>query len=199
VLVLATCDTDSSNPLSTALYPEYPPELGFLFKRSTFKVCEYTEAERTAFFSEVVSDAGLETPDDVQRISELEKGVKTRLRSAKIRKRGSSFLPDKATLAQAASALSVTETESLERYEKATLRKLTMYLRNVLNTLERDRKFKEFVELPNEEELPEYYEEIAEPVSLETMHDANDDGKYGRVRGGSCVDQRTHSAITPPL
>ena len=54
-----------------------------------------------------------------------------------------------------------------------------MYLRNVLNTLARDRKFNAFVELPDRSEFPEYYSgprRVAVPVSIDTMHDKNDQG-----------------------
>ena len=113
-------------------------------------------------------------------MAERHGGVKTRSRAGKMRKQSLAFLPDKATLVGAQAKLTDKETESLERYETATIRKLTMYLRTVLNTLERDRKFKEFVELPSKAELPLYYKVISEPVSLEIMQDANDSGKYGK-------------------
>lgn len=174
MLLLATCEEDRGRP-------NLSPDLLRHFT-TTFRVPTSSNKERSDFFSDLIADAGLPPPEDVLRVTASLGGVKTRARASKVKKQGSGFLPQKSVLDGVASDLTAAELDSLDRYEKATLRKLTMYLRTVLNTLERDRKFKEFVELPNREELPEYYVEIKNPTSLETMHEANDDGKYGECQ-----------------
>lgn len=91
-------------------------------------------------------------------------------RTAAAGKKKNAFLPKKQNLERAARTLTDREKQELAQYEQITLRKLTMYLRRVLNTLERTRKFKEFLELPSSEDFPDYYEVIEKPVSLSAMY-----------------------------
>ena len=77
----------------------------------------------------------------------------------------------------------MTETEltRLRDQEEATLRELRLFLRDVVSKLGRDRKFSIFTKPVDEEEVPDYYQIIENPMDLASMMSKIDLHKYGTV------------------
>eukprot|EP00912_Choanoflagellata_sp_UC4_P000660 UC4_evm1s412 len=74
--------------------------------------------------------------------------------------------------------LSEEEKKALLQREEATIRKLRMYLRNVLESLMREKKFKKFCEAVDTEVAPDYAEIVKNPMDLSLMMDRLNIGKY---------------------
>lgn len=74
------------------------------------------------------------------------------------------------------------EQEKMEQeYKEHCIRELRNYIRTVLTYFKRDKKYKQFVDPVDEEEVKDYYEIIKNPICLNQMHDKVDNGEYQTV------------------
>jgi len=74
------------------------------------------------------------------------------------------------------------ELKKMDRQREAVLRELRVFLRDATNKLLAERKFKEFVNPVNPEEVPDYYDIIQEPMDLGTIMKKIDEHRYTTPR-----------------
>lgn len=74
--------------------------------------------------------------------------------------------------------LSREEVSRILRQREAVLRELRVFLRDATNKLLAERKFKEFVKPVDPEEVPDYYDIIAQPMDLGTVMKKIDEHRY---------------------
>lgn len=74
--------------------------------------------------------------------------------------------------------LTPAELKRLQQQEDQHLRELRLFLRDVINKLGRDRKFGIFTKPVDEEEVPDYYTIITNPMDLSSMMSKIDLHRY---------------------
>lgn len=79
------------------------------------------------------------------------------------------------------SPLEVEQEKQEEEYKEHCFRELRNFLRTVLTYLERERKYKPFVDFIDPDEVPDYYTIIANPICINKMHDKVDNNEYPTV------------------
>lgn len=166
VFVLASSDCE---------YDHLPERLRQLFpiKEQRYLVPDTTAHERREFFSATLNSAKV-APISIQRtLRPRHEGVSTRGK----RRREVAVIPQESLSRR----LSTSELKGLQENEETTLRKLRMYLRNVLGSLLSDKKLKCFRELPTEDDAPDYADIIKHPECLTGMLDNLNDLKYESV------------------
>jgi hypothetical protein len=128
--------------------------------------------ERRAFFGGIIETAKLPPPVKIKKTERAE----GRVTRSKRKRNEPSLLP----AAGMNRHLSGNELGALEQEEEAILRQLRMYFRSVLNDLIRDKKFKDFREMPSVEDTPDYYEIIdaRDAECLANMLGKLNDGVY---------------------
>lgn len=153
-------------------WEDLPPTLQVLFESQAqcYNVPLPAEAERRSFFDAIFENAKLPPPVVVAPTSGAS-GMRTRAK----RKRAELKLLPAVGLAR---ELSGAELGALEQEEEAILRQLRMYFRTVLNDLISDKKFKVFRELPDAEEIPDYFDVVSKPECLSSMLSKLNDGVY---------------------
>ena len=74
------------------------------------------------------------------------------------------------------------ESEKIEEKEESTMRTLRIFLRNIITRLAQDKRFKEFTRPVDEEEVPDYYRVIEQPMDLSTIMCKIDTHDYQTVK-----------------
>eukprot|EP00118_Oscarella_pearsei_P018622 m.191381 g.191381 ORF g.191381 m.191381 type:complete len:2209 (+) comp39449_c0_seq4:329-6955(+) len=152
VLTIATCEM---------ALQAIPKELRSLFCHPSGIVKEMmspTKDERLSYFENVISLATVEPPQKQEEITSYPELPVVQLDSAR--------------------ELSEKEKKHLEKQRASTLRELRIFLRDHTNKLITDRKFAKFIKPVEQEEAPDYFEVIEEPMTLSTIMDKVDKGKY---------------------
>jgi hypothetical protein len=73
------------------------------------------------------------------------------------------------------------QNNQLEQKEEATMRTLRIFLRNIVTRLAQDKRFKEFTKPVDEEEIPDYYDIIENPMDLSIIMVNIDEHHYETV------------------
>jgi len=79
------------------------------------------------------------------------------------------------------SVLTKTQIADVEQKEEATMRTLRIFLRNLVTRLAQDKRFKEFTKPVDQEEIPDYYDIIENPMDLSIIMVNIDEHEYETV------------------
>ncbi|KAF6723229.1 ATPase family AAA domain-containing protein 2 [Oryzias melastigma] len=158
ILLLATCSLP---------HQQLDPEIQLLFREEygeVYTIKVPTKQERTEFFQDLILNQAAEAPPSKK---------KSRTQDLEI-------LP----LAPLPPPRQMSEQERLilEEKEEDVLRDLRLFLRNIVETLLVDRRFKIFSKPVDIEEVPDYMMVIKKPMDLSTLLTNIDEHKYSTIR-----------------
>ncbi|KAF9586664.1 hypothetical protein BGW38_010665 [Lunasporangiospora selenospora] len=168
ILFLATSETPFLR-LPLAIKRWFMSGVGASASNSRLELIAPEEAQRIAFFEPLIHDM-TRPPTDLQDQASMETKTKA---SPEVLKKAPPPQPR---------ILTSEEKRLLQEHDQYVFRELRISLREIVDELHKERKFKPFVKLPEPEEDPEFYQVIKKPMDLVMISEKINDGIYLEVK-----------------